>query len=38
MEVTYKTCCVRFTTHSIDGLSANDFLCAHRIEALLRPE
>lgn len=38
MEIAYKTCRVRFTTHTIDGLSANDFLCAHRIEALLRPE
>jgi 4a-hydroxytetrahydrobiopterin dehydratase len=32
----YKTCTVRYVTHSIGGLSENDFICAARINALLR--
>lgn len=31
----YKTCRIRFTTHSIGGLSENDFICAARVNALL---
>lgn len=34
MEVSYNRCRVMFTTHSIGGLSDNDFICAARINAL----
>ena len=35
LEVGYRQCRVRYTTHAIDGLSENDFICAARIDALL---
>ena len=35
LEVGYNHCLVRFTTHAIDGLSDNDFICAARADALL---
>jgi 4a-hydroxytetrahydrobiopterin dehydratase len=31
----YNYCDVTFTTHAIDGLSENDFICAAKINALL---
>ena len=31
----YNFCEVNFTTHAIDGLSENDFICAAKINALL---
>ena len=34
LEVGYNHCLVRYTTHAIDGLSENDFICAMRIDAL----
>jgi 4a-hydroxytetrahydrobiopterin dehydratase len=34
LEVSYKTCVVRYTTHSIGGLSENDFICAAKLDAL----
>ena len=34
-EIGYKTCTVRYSTHSIGGLSANDFICAAKVNALL---
>jgi 4a-hydroxytetrahydrobiopterin dehydratase len=30
----YKTCTIHFITHSIGGLSENDFICAAKIQAL----
>lgn len=36
MEVTYRTCRVTYTTHAIGGLSENDFICAAKINALLK--
>ena len=33
--VGYKQCTVTYTTHAIDGLSRNDFICAAKIDALL---
>ena len=36
MAVSYGRCTVRFNTHSIGGISENDFICAARIEALSR--
>ncbi len=34
-SVGYSYCEVGFTTHAIDGLSDNDFICAARVSALL---
>ena len=31
----YNYCDVTFTTHAIDGLSENDFICAAKVNALL---
>ena len=32
--VSYKTCKVTYTTHAINGLSENDFICAAKLNAL----
>ncbi len=32
----YKTCTVSYSTHAIGGLSENDFICAAKVDALLR--
>jgi len=34
MTISYRHCHVAFTTHSVNGLSINDFICAARIDAL----
>ena len=34
MQVSYGSCEVRYTTHAIDGLSDNDFICAAKIDRL----
>jgi 4a-hydroxytetrahydrobiopterin dehydratase len=34
LEVGYNYCRVRYSTHAIDGLSDNDFICAAKIDAL----
>jgi 4a-hydroxytetrahydrobiopterin dehydratase len=31
----YNHCTVRFNTHSVGGLSINDFICAAKVDALL---
>lgn len=31
----YKNCSIVYSTHAIDGLSENDFICAARVDALL---
>jgi 4a-hydroxytetrahydrobiopterin dehydratase len=36
LAVSYNRCNVTFTTHAIGGLSENDFICAAKIEALVR--
>jgi len=36
LAVGYNRCGVTFTTHAIGGLSENDFICAAKIEALVR--
>jgi len=38
LEVGYKHCNVRYSTHSVGGLSENDFICAARIDSLAAPE
>lgn len=35
MLVSYNKCQVTYSTHAIGGLSANDFICAAKIEDLL---
>ena len=34
LEVGYRKCRVRYSTHAIDGLSENDFICAAKIDQL----
>ena len=34
LQVGYNSCRVSFTTHAIQGLSENDFICAARVQAL----
>ncbi len=34
LEVGYDYCRVRYTTHSIGGLSENDFICAAKIDLI----
>jgi 4a-hydroxytetrahydrobiopterin dehydratase len=34
LEVGWGHCLVRFSTHSIKGLSENDFICAAKVDAL----
>jgi len=36
LEVGYNKCTVRYSTHSVGGLSENDFICAAKVEALFR--
>jgi 4a-hydroxytetrahydrobiopterin dehydratase len=35
LEVGYNRCIVHYSTHSVGGLSENDFICAARIDALV---
>ena len=35
LEVGYTRCCVHYSTHSVGGLSENDFICAARIDTLV---
>jgi 4a-hydroxytetrahydrobiopterin dehydratase len=34
LAVSYAACTVRFNTHSVDGISINDFICAAKLDAL----
>ncbi|HIV73332.1 MAG TPA: 4a-hydroxytetrahydrobiopterin dehydratase [Candidatus Aquabacterium excrementipullorum] len=34
MAVSYNLCTLRWNTHSVNGLSINDFICAARVDAL----
>ena len=34
LEVGYRQCCVRYSTHAIGGLSENDFICAAKVDSL----
>lgn len=38
LEVGYRQCRIRYSTHAIGGLSENDFICAAKIDALLASE
>ena len=35
LEVGYNKCTVRYSTHSVGGLSENDFICAAKVDSLL---
>lgn len=35
LAVSYNRCVVRFNTHSVGGISINDFICAAQVDALL---
>ena len=35
LEVGYNRCVAHFSTHSVGGLSENDFICAARIDLLV---
>ncbi|MBE0598933.1 MAG: 4a-hydroxytetrahydrobiopterin dehydratase [Desulfuromonadales bacterium] len=35
LQVGYNSCRVTYSTHSIGGLSENDFICAAKVDALL---
>ena len=35
LAVSYSRCTVRFNTHSVGGISINDFICAAKVDALL---
>jgi len=37
LEVGYRQCRVRYSTHAIGGLSENDFICAAKVDALQAP-
>lgn len=36
MDVSYNKCRVEYTTHAVGGLSENDFICAAKVDALLK--
>jgi 4a-hydroxytetrahydrobiopterin dehydratase len=35
LMVSYNRCTVRFNTHSVGGISINDFICAAKVDNLL---
>jgi 4a-hydroxytetrahydrobiopterin dehydratase len=35
LAVSYNRCVVRFNTHSVGGISINDFICAAKADALV---
>ncbi len=35
VSLSYNRCTVRFNTHSVGGISINDFICAAKVDALL---
>ncbi len=37
LELSYKACRVRYSTHKVGGLSENDFICAARVNRLILP-
>lgn len=36
LEIGYNYCKIHFTTHAIAGLSENDFICAAKIDELIK--
>jgi len=37
LEVGFNHCLVRYTTHALNGLSPNDFICAKQVDSLFQP-
>lgn len=37
VALSYGRCVVRFNTHSVGGVSINDFICAAKVDAMLPP-
>ena len=35
LMLSYSRCTVRFNTHSVAGISSNDFICAAKVDALM---
>jgi 4a-hydroxytetrahydrobiopterin dehydratase len=35
LEVSYSYCLIKFTTHALNGLSPNDFICAAKVNELI---
>lgn len=35
LQLSYSKCVVHWTTHAIDGLSDNDFICAAKVDLLI---
>ncbi len=35
LQVSYSRCVVRYNTHSVGGISINDFICAAKADALV---
>ena len=35
LAISYDRCTVRFNTHSVGGISTNDFICAAKADALI---
>lgn len=35
MDVAYGRCVVQWSTHAVDGLTENDFICAAKVDRLL---
>jgi len=35
MEVSFNRCTVNYTTHAVDGITENDFICAKEVSDLL---
>lgn len=35
LQVSYNRCVITFTTHAIEGLSENDFICARKVDQLM---
>ena len=36
LEVGYNYCHIRFMTHALKGLSLNDFICAAKVDAIIK--
>jgi 4a-hydroxytetrahydrobiopterin dehydratase len=36
LEVGYNKCMVEYSTHAVNGLSENDFICAAKVDALFK--
>ncbi len=36
LAVSYNSCRIEYSTHSIGGLSENDFICAAKVDALFK--